>query len=124
MSGLLHGIESAWGKVAGFLSSLAGKIKSLKGPLDYDRVMLYPHGQAIMQGLMGGMQSQVPALESQLKGITNTISNTAGHAASGGGEPIHVHVHIDGREITSVVQQRSVATQKRTGHNGLSKRSR
>jgi hypothetical protein len=104
--------------------ALAGKIKSLKGPLDYDRVMLYPHGQAIMQGLMGGMKSQVPALESQLKGITNTISNTAGPAASGGGEPIHVHVHIDGRQVSSVVTERAVATQRRNGHNGMSKRTR
>jgi phage-related protein len=123
MNGLLSGIESAWNKVASFLSSLAGKIKSLKGPLDYDRVMLYPHGQAIMQGLMGGMQSQVPALESQLKGITNKISNAAGHAAGGGGD-IHVHVSLDGRQIYSAVAERSVQTQRRTGHNGMQKRTR
>jgi hypothetical protein len=127
MSGLLSGLESAWGKVASFLSSLAGKIRSLKGPLDYDRIMLYPHGQAIMQGLMGGMRSQVPALEAQLRGITSTIAGIAGnHAAPAGGvdQPIHVHVHLDGREITNAVAQRSVQTQRRTGTNGMTKRTR
>jgi len=127
MGGLLAGIRSAWGKVASFLSSLAGKIKSLKGPLDYDRIMLYPHGQAIMQGLMGGMQSQVPALENQLRGITNTISQAAGnnHGGHSGGEIVnHVHVHLDGREIYSQVQKRSIQTQRRTGSNGMQKRTR
>jgi phage-related protein len=127
MDGLLAGITSAWNKVATFLSSLAGKIKSLKGPLDYDRVMLYPHGQAIMQGLMAGMGSQVPALEAQLRGITSTIAGLAGnHAAPAGAadQPIHVHVHLDGREITNAVAQRSVQTQRRTGTNGMTKRTR
>jgi phage-related protein len=128
MDGLLAGITSAWNKVATFLSSLAGKIKSLKGPLDYDRVMLYPHGQAIMGGLMAGMQSRVPALESQLRGITNDISGIAGNRAAlagGGGEIVnHIHVTLDGREIYSSIQKQAVSTQRRTGQTGLTKRTR
>ena len=36
----------------------------------------------------------------------------------------HVHLHIDGGELTSVVQKRSIQNERRTGHNGMSRRMR
>jgi hypothetical protein len=73
MSGLLNGIKSAWESVAGYLSSLGGKIKDLKGPLEKDRVLLVPEGQAIMGGLVHGLQSEIGSLESTLAGMTGMV---------------------------------------------------
>jgi hypothetical protein len=36
----------------------------------------------------------------------------------------HIHVHLDSPEIYSSVQKQAVTTQRRTGHNGMSKRTR
>ncbi len=46
--------------------------------------------------------------------------------ANGAGMPgdQHIHLYIDGREINAAVSRRAVETQRRTGHNGMSKRTR
>lgn len=73
MSGLLHGITRGFDSVKSFVGSIAGKIKSLKGPLDYDAALLIPAGTLIMQGLLKGLKSQEAALEKQLTGVTSRI---------------------------------------------------
>lgn len=78
LTGLLNGAKSAWNDVAGFFGGLGSKIIHLKGPPEYDKVMLTPNGQLIMQGLMKGVQAEVPALNAQLGSITASIqSNVA-----------------------------------------------
>jgi len=98
---------------------------------------------------MDGMNSRMPAFQAQLAGTSNIVQqagwvNSAGSGlvgspghgggflagaaaggAGGGGELVnHIHVHLDGREIFSGVQTRAVATQRRTGRNGFTKRTR
>lgn len=46
----------------------------------------------------------------------------AGGAGIGGDQ--HIHLYIDGREIHAAVSKQAVATQRRTGHNGMQKRTR
>jgi phage-related protein len=83
MSGLLSGIRSAWDAVAGYLSGLGAKIKSLKGPLEKDRVLLVPEGQAVMDGFMTGLASRFGGLAGMLSGLTNSIPQVV----AGGGAP-------------------------------------
>jgi phage-related protein len=89
MSGLLNGIQAAWNSVAGYLSSLAGKIKSLKGPLEKDRRLLIPEGAAIMDGLMEGLSSRFGGLAAMLSGLTDgipqVVSGGSAPALAGGG---------------------------------------
>jgi phage-related tail protein len=54
--------------------------------------------------------------------LPNSVST--GYAGGAGGFVNHVHVHLDGREIYSAVQKQSLGTQRRTGHNGMQRRSR
>jgi tape measure domain-containing protein len=88
MNGLLGGIKDSWNKTASFLSSLGGKIKNLKGPLDKDKVLLVNEGNAIMQGLNKGIQGGYGAVEKTLSGITSNIPKTVGAeiAVSGGAQ--------------------------------------
>jgi phage-related protein len=93
MDGLLHGIMAGWNKVASFVSGIAGTIASLKGPLDYDLVLLVPHGRAIMQGLMNGIGSRMPDLAAQLGGVSRMIGGMPGGGPGGrGGGPLQLQV--------------------------------
>jgi hypothetical protein len=85
MEGLLHGIEAGWNDVKGFVGKIGGWISSLKGPLDYDQVLLVPHGKAIMGGLLTGLKSRMPELVSQVKLITETIGGAGTVTGTPGG---------------------------------------
>jgi len=51
--------------------------------------------------------------------VSTGFANGAGYMPE-----VHNHIYLDGREITSIVQKQSVKTQRRTGHNGMQKRTR
>jgi hypothetical protein len=146
MQGLIDGLESRIPDLLSLMARVTGLLAKYKGPLEYDRVMLIPHGRAIMDGLMDGLNSRVPALRAQLAGITRAVSGAVspaasydltgphggtggaggGYALAGAGAPIVIenHIHLDGREVTNAVSQRAVQTQRRTGTNGMVKRTR
>lgn len=56
--------------------------------------------------------------------LPNSVSR--GFAGGAGYTPAdqHIHVYLDGRQIYSAVQKQAVAAQRRTGHNGMTKRTR
>lgn len=56
IDGLLSGLKSAWGSVTDFVGGIADWIASHKGPIEYDRRLLVPHGRAIMAGLGEGLE--------------------------------------------------------------------
>lgn len=56
INGFLRGLKGAWGKVTGFVGGIADWIKRHKGPIEYDRRLLVPHGRAIMAGLGEGLE--------------------------------------------------------------------
>lgn len=76
ITGLIHGIESAFGWLRDKLSFVTNIIPSWKGPLSVDRKLLAPAGRAIMGGLIGGIQSETAALQSTLGLVTSAIANT------------------------------------------------
>lgn len=94
MSGLLGGLKRGFNAVKNFVGGIASWIANHKGPLSYDRVLLKPAGNAIMDGLNNGLQARMPALRRQLNAVTSTIKSvgtdagtvqlTAGGNGSGG----------------------------------------
>ncbi len=55
LRGFLNGLKSMWSGVTSFVGGIADWIASHKGPIEYDRKLLSPHGKAIMQSLYGGL---------------------------------------------------------------------
>lgn len=102
VQGLINGITDKLGDLWDKVSGIGDKIRDLKGPLDYDRVMLKPAGNAIMDGLIRGITDKGPALAGVLKGVSGAIAGgiagpdlaTAGGGIGGGA--VHVHVHVPG----------------------------
>jgi phage-related protein len=82
MSGLLSGIASAWNSVASYLSGIAAKIRSLKGPIEKDRKLLIPEGRAIMEGFESGLRKQWGSVEGFLSDATAGISGSANAAVT------------------------------------------
>lgn len=112
LRGFLNGLKSVWGDVTGFVGSIGGWIANHKGPIDYDRKLLVPHGLAIMTGLGEGIQTgRRTALAPALTAVTGQIADadtgairspsvdTGGlasmaAASSGAGDgDLHVHIH-------------------------------
>jgi phage-related protein len=110
MDGLLNGIISAWNRVASYLSGLASKIKSLKGPIEKDRKMLQPEGAAIMDGLLKGIAGKQGALSSLMGGVTDQLTVSGGGRAGFGssvggssGGPITIQLIVDKQMLGQVV---------------------
>lgn len=99
INGLLNGLRAAFGKVKSFVSGIGDWIVKHKGPLSYDKVMLKPAGQAIMQGfdksLKAGwkdVQRTVNGMNAQINGGFDVDALKSGRAnvSNGGGGATYV----------------------------------
>lgn len=99
IKGLLNGLKSAFEHVKSFVSGIGDWIVKHKGPLSYDKVMLRPAGQAIMQGfdksLKAGwkdVQKTVNGMNAQINGGFDVDASKTGRAnvSNGGGGATYV----------------------------------
>jgi phage-related protein len=85
LNGLKSGMQSVWDNaVSGWLASLAGKIKALKGPIQKDRTMLVGEGKAIITGLGTGLQAAWSGVQGQLKSYNTELAGAFSGGGSGG----------------------------------------
>lgn len=75
LDGFLGGLKSAWGAVTDFVGGIASWIRDHKGPIEYDRKLLIPAGNAIMQGLDRGLQDRFKDVKKSVGGMAGEISN-------------------------------------------------
>ena len=74
IQGLWNGMTDRFDGVRGWLSGIGGTIRSLKGPLAYDKVMLTPQGEAVMEGFHAGLQGGWRDVERFLKDRTSQLA--------------------------------------------------
>lgn len=74
--GLLNGLKSAFESVKSFVSGIAEWIRNNKGPIEYDRKLLIPAGNAIMGSLDEGLTDKFAT-------VKKTVSNIAGEINKG-----------------------------------------
>jgi phage-related protein len=55
------------------LSGIKNKIVSWKGPISDDRQLLVPAGQAIIGGLIEGLNSELPEVQATLQAVSSTV---------------------------------------------------
>ena len=74
LEGFLGGLKAAWGAVTDFVGSIAGWIAEHKGPISYDRRLLIPHGNAIMDSLQEGLQLGFRGVKTTVQAIAEGIN--------------------------------------------------
>lgn len=74
--GFLNGLKSAFERVKSFVSGIAEWIRNNKGPINYDRKLLIPAGNAIMESLDEGLTDKFAT-------VKKTVSNIAGEINKG-----------------------------------------
>lgn len=75
LDGFLNGLKSAWSAVTDFVGGIASWIRDHKGPIEYDRKLLIPAGNAIMQGLNRGLQERFKDVKKSVSGMAGEISH-------------------------------------------------
>lgn len=73
IQGLWDGMRQIWDNLTGWVGGLGDRIRNLKGPLSYDRVMLTDIGEAIIGGLGKGMEREWSEIESLLQSFNAEI---------------------------------------------------
>lgn len=75
INGLLDGLKDAWNGVTGWIGGLGNWIAEHKGPEDYDKKLLVPAGNWIMEGLGKGLGEGFEEVKDQVSGMSNDITN-------------------------------------------------
>ena len=84
IDGFLDGMKSAWGAVTDFVGGIADWIAEHKGPIEYDRRLLVPHGMAIMRGLGSGIERAFGSeVEPLVSGIGGRLADAMATGAPG-----------------------------------------
>lgn len=84
IEGLWNGLKERFEAVKSWVNGIASWIVDHKGPLDYDRRLLEPAGQAIMTGLGKGLASGWGGVARQLDSYTGAIAGSSWGAPTGG----------------------------------------
>lgn len=74
IDGFLGGIKAAFEGVKNFVGGIANWIAEHKGPISYDRRLLIPHGNAIMDSLQEGLQLGFKDVKTTVQAIAEDIN--------------------------------------------------
>lgn len=82
MDGFLGGLTAGFKGVQDMVGGIGQWIADHKGPEEYDRALLVPHGGWIMGGLEKGIHGSLPSLQKTLTSVTDLVSDTMNGAIS------------------------------------------
>lgn len=82
INGFLKGLKSAFNGVKDFIGGIGKWIRKHKGPIQYDRKLLIPAGNAIMQGLNAGLMHSFKDVQGNVSTMAQSIAEAANNNIS------------------------------------------
>ena len=74
ITGFLNGLKRAYENVKEFIGGIATWIRDHKGPIEYDRKLLIPAGNAIMESLDKGLNDKFKVVKNTISGMADEIN--------------------------------------------------
>ena len=74
ITGFLNGLKRAYDNVKEFIGGIATWIRDHKGPIEYDRKLLIPAGNAIMESLDKGLTNKFKVVKNTISGMADEIN--------------------------------------------------
>lgn len=75
MNGFLGGLKGAYENVKDFIGGIGNWIKDHKGPISYDRKLLIPAGNSIMDGLNEGLGDSFKNVQRNVSGMADKLAS-------------------------------------------------
>lgn len=75
MNGFLGGLKGAYENVKDFIGGIGNWIKEHKGPISYDRKLLIPAGNSIMDGLNEGLGDSFKNVQRNVSGMADKLAS-------------------------------------------------
>lgn len=102
LTGFLNGLKSVWNGITNFIGGIADWIGKHKGPIEYDRKLLIPHGRAIMESLDDGLRDK-------FKDVKQTVGGMAGDIAGVFGNPnLSTNIEFDRKAMNDSLSIQSI----------------
>lgn len=102
LTGFLNGLKSVWNGITNFIGGIADWIGKHKGPIEYDRKLLIPHGRAIMESLDDGLRDK-------FKDVKQTVGGMAGDIAGVFGNPnLSTNIEFDKKAMNDSLSIQSI----------------